>query len=293
MAEAPALAAAALDFEAEVPWPVLKITRIDIDDSDGNGDGLLDAGESAELDIEVTNVGAMDTTGVVRGTLSIASSSTATASTNGGTQTIGVLGVDDDGDADFDIEVDSSSSAGDTVDLVLTMTDSANTYLATAQLVLGEPPWLTIAPTDDDIGDNYEYTFDIVNGKYRSDGTTFELLMESAEPYDSTAFVEMWCVADGDYQFIRMVLQSGTSKLQGYDNGFLTLATPSLSYPSSTEVLFSWDVADMALDRDVLTCGFGSGWCTTETSNFCDHMPDGWGYYYQTWSSSYFYDLSW
>ena len=280
-----------IDFEAEVPWPVLKITRIDIDDS--GGDGLLDPGETAELDIEVTNVGELDATGVVRGTLSIASSSTAAASTSGDTQTIGPLGVDDDGDADFDVTVDGSSSAGDTVDLVLTLTDSTTSYTATAQIVLGEPPWLTIAPTDDAIGDANGYTFDIVNGKYRSDGTTFELLMESAEPYDSTAFVEMWCVADGDYQFLRMVLQSGTCKLQGYDSGFVKLAEPTVSSPSSTEVLFTWDVEDMALDRDALSCGFGSGWCTTETGNFCDHMPDGWGYYYQTWSSSYFYDLSW
>lgn len=282
-----------LPFDAEVPWPVLKITRIDIDDSDGNNDGLLDAGESADLDIEVTNVGELDASGVVRGTLSIASSSTAVATTSGSSETIGPLGVDDDGDADFDIAVDASSSAGDTVDLVLTMTDSDTTYTSTAQLVLGEPPWLTIAPTDDDIGDDNGYTFDIVNGKYRSDGTTFELLMESADPYDSTAFVEMWCIADGDYSFLRMVLQSGTAKLQGYDSGFVTLATPTVTSPSSTEVLFVWDVADMAVDREALSCGFGSGWCTTETGNFCDHMPDGWGYYYQTWSSSQFYDLSW
>ena len=281
-----------LDFEGTVPWPVLKITRVDIDD-DG-GDNLLDAGEDAELDIEVTNVGELSASGVVRGTLSIASTSTAIATTSGDTKTIGSLGIDDDGDADFDISVDAASSAGDTLDLVLTLTDSDNTYVATAQIVLGEPPWLTIAPTDDAIGDNNEYTFDIVNGKYRTDGTTFELLMESAEPYDSSTFVEMWCVATGDYGFLRMVYQSGTTKLQGYDSGFIKLAEPTVSAPSNTELLFTWDVADMALDRDNLSCGFGSGWCTTETGNFCDQMPDGWGYYYQDgWSSYYFYDLSW
>ena len=43
------------EVEIDVPWPVLKITAVEIDDS--GGDGILDPGESADLELTVVNTG--------------------------------------------------------------------------------------------------------------------------------------------------------------------------------------------------------------------------------------------
>ena len=45
-----------------VPWPVLEVSRVVIDDSaSGDGDGVLDPDESAELEIYVLNSGDLST----------------------------------------------------------------------------------------------------------------------------------------------------------------------------------------------------------------------------------------
>jgi hypothetical protein len=97
----------------------------------------------------------------------------------------------------------------------------------------------------------------------------------------------------GEYTYYRLVLQSGVAQLQGYDSGFLSLPSPTVSYPDSTTVLLTWSVADMELGNNLLRFGLGSGWCGTETGSYCDHFPDAWGYYYTGYSSSNFFSMEW
>ncbi|MCB9764406.1 MAG: choice-of-anchor J domain-containing protein [Alphaproteobacteria bacterium] len=279
-----------------VPWPVMRVTGVDIDDSDGgDGDGLLEPGESASLEIEVTNVGDLDTSGILRGSLSIGAASASIASTTGSEQIFGQLQVDQSRDTDFDITIDASANLGDPVDLVVQLYDSRATYEAPVQLVLGEQPWIFVSSINDPIGDNLSFTFDLLNVLYRSDGTTFELMFESAQAFDpNVAFVEMWGLASASrFSFYRLVLQSGVARLQGYAGGFETLVDPDVTYPDSTHVVLSWPVEVMETSATSFRAGFGAGWCGAQTGSYCDHFPDGWGYYYSGYSSANFFTLRW
>lgn len=280
-----------------VPWAVPTITAIEIDDGDGgDGDGLLEPGESAELDIEVTNLGDLDATGLVTGTLSVLGTSTASATTPGTATLLGSLGVGSSRSKDFEVSVDAGAALGDTLDLQLDLVDGAGVaYTAQAQVVLGEAPWLYVSTSNDPIGDNNGDTVDLINARYRVSGGTFELEYKVAPGIDpATAFIEMWAVAtSGDYTYYRLSLQSGVAKLQGYDSSFVTLSKPTVSYPDSESVRLSWAEADMGIGSTQLRAGFGAGWCGSLTGSYCDHFPDGWGYYYSGYSSSDFFSLRW
>jgi len=286
-----------LPFELSVPWPVIKVTSVEIDDEDGgNGDGLLDPGESATLEVELTNVGDVSADGFVTAVLVDEVASTATFTLDVDTDELSTLTVGSSREAKFEVTVSAGATPGQTLVLRVDATDDHETYQAPFSITLGEPPWLSISSTDDDIGDANGYTLDLVNVQYRSDGETLELLFQAAEPFDtSTAFVEMWAISTGlSYRYYRLVLQSGAATLQGYDSGFVELGEPSVDYPSSTEVKLSWPVSEMEDDSiSSLRVGFGAGWCAAETSNYCDHFPDGWGYYYTSYTDARFFTLEW
>ena len=57
-----------IPFEVAVPWPVMKVVQVQILDS---GDGILEAGEDAQLEITVANIGDRSAFGVVSGTLEL------------------------------------------------------------------------------------------------------------------------------------------------------------------------------------------------------------------------------
>ncbi|MCK6523028.1 choice-of-anchor J domain-containing protein [Myxococcota bacterium] len=287
-----------LPIELTVPWPVIKVTSVVIDDRiGGDNDGLLDPGETADLELELTNVGDLDTFGVVQGTLSVGSGSVVAATPQTAVETVGSMTVGRTRSADFNLTVDSGAALGEALDLVLTFTDGTATYLADLQLIMGEPPWLSVTPIDDNVGDNYDFTFDLLNVQYRSDGSTLELKFISATEFDpSKAFVEMWAVPTAaDYTYYRLVYQSGSAKLQGYASGagFVTLLSPTATFPDANTLILSWPLADMGLLTTSFKAGFGAGWCGSVTGSYCDHFPDGWGYYYSSYSSSRFFTLSW
>ncbi|MCB9743225.1 MAG: choice-of-anchor J domain-containing protein [Alphaproteobacteria bacterium] len=285
-----------MPFDLAVPWPVMRVTGVAIDDSvGGDGDGILEPGEGATLEIEVTNVGDLNAFSVVRGTLSLASSSTAAASVGADEQIFGLMNVDQSRDEDFTIEVDAGANLGDVLDLVVMLSDGTATYEAPAQIVLGEAPWILVSSLDDDVGDNNGYTFDLKNVYYRSDGTTFELRLESHQVFNTTtAFAEMWALPTASYySYFRLVLQSGVARLQGYRNGFITLMDPDVAFIDETNVVISWPVEVMESTSNSMRSGFGAGWCGNQTGSYCDHFPDGWGYYYSGYTSSNFFTLRW
>ena len=286
-------------MEVPVPWPVMKVTAVDIDDGDGgDDDGLLEPGETAEIEFEVTNVGGLSTFGFVKGQPTLAGTSTATATWTDNDENWGSFAVNVSKDEKFVIEVDSSSNLGDTLDIVLQLRDDDTTYDVPLQIVLGEPPWLSVSAIDDPIGDALGYGFDIVNAQYRCDGQTFELILESAEPYPASSFVEMFALPTaGDYDLFRVVYNAGSAKVQAYEfnsgQGFFTITTPTVTEVDSTHLKLSWDVTTMGLATDNLSVAFGSGWCGSQTGSFCDHFANGWGYYYSGYYSSRFFSVKW
>ncbi len=280
-----------LDTEVAVPWTVFRTLGVII--TDDGGDGLLDAGESAELEILLVNVGGLDSDGVATATLSVAPGSAVSATIEEDSDSIGVVDSEEETEGEYSLTVDGGS-AGDALDLVLTIEDDRSVYTASLQIVLGEGPWFYLSGLDDPTGDAYGYTLDIVNGQYRVNGDDFELRVTADAPFDtSKAFLEMWAQSNGDYIYLRAVSQSGIGSLQGYSSseGFVTLDAPTVTYPDDTTLQWTWPVEDMGLSTPRFNLGFGAGWCGTETGSYCDHFPDGWGYYYDSPNYSDFFDV--
>ena len=279
-----------------VPFPVPTITGVTIDD-DG-GDGILDPNEGAELEFRVTNLGDESTSGQVFAILSVEATSTAGAIADDNDESVGSLSPDDTNTVDrLFVEVDTSAP-GDTVDLLLTLTDSLRTYEARMQLVLGEAPWQPMSDAgdaDDDViapGD-----FEVVSGSYRYVDGTLQMRLVSRDTSDQAhLFVEAWATSPAaDYGIYRMLAQSGTGSLQGYDfssGTFYDLDDPTISYPDAYTVQFDLPVEYMKLAFDEISIGFGAGWCG-EPDYYCDHYPDAWGYPYTGYDPSNWFNMEW
>ena len=286
-------------MEVVVPWPVLKVVAVTVDDDDGgDDDGLLEPGETAEIEFEISNVGTLATFGFVYGQPTLDGTSTATATWEENDENWGTMAQFISKDEKFVIEVDAGSAIGDTLDITLELRDDETTYAVPVQIVLGEPPWLSVSAINDPVGDANGYGFDLVNAQYRCDGVTFELILESAEPYPAASFVEMFGLPTaGGYDLFRLVYNGGTAKLQGYQfnsgQGFFTIDTPTVTHVDDTHLKLAWSVEAMDLNTNNLTVAFGSGWCGSETGSFCDHFANGWGYYYSSYYSSRFFTLKW
>lgn len=281
-----------LPVSLDVPWPVLKVTDIEINDS--GGDGILDAGESATITLDITNVGDLACSGSVKGILSLESSSTANVTVDPDDQSFGIIGVNSTQDARFDVVVDAGAQPGQTVDLLLSLTDSARSYEARTQLVVGEPPWRSLYSIEDDADDAHNnWDFDIVSGQWRVYNGQLQLRLRSAEPFDpATLFVEAWGSSTASsYTWYQIVIQSNIASLRGYDGDFTDLGSPAFSYPDSQTVELDVNLADMGLVIDQFSLGFGSGWCGDP--DYCDQYPDAWGYPYTGWYTSVWFDLSW
>jgi hypothetical protein len=279
-----------------VPFPVLRITGVTIDDS--GGDGVLDPDESAFLEFQVTNVGDEATVSLVRGVLSVEATSTASAVAGTNDENVGSMSARTTKSVDdFELTV-AGGSAGDTVDLLLTLTDSERTYEARQQLVLGEPPWQPMEPLGDPTGDVLGAgDFDATAGWYRVIDGVLQMQLVSATAYDpARLFVEAWGSSPAAaYGLYRIVAQSGIGTLQGYDfssGTFYDLEDPVLSYPDAYTVQFDLPVAYLETTFDELSIGFGAGWCG-EPDYYCDHFPDGWGYPYTGYSTANWFTLSW
>lgn len=283
-----------LDLDIDVPWPVLRIVEIEVDDDDR--DGMLEAGEDADLAIHVANTGDLDTFGALDAVLSIHSSSTADASITSGGAEYQSIGVDASRDEDFALTV-HDGVAGDTIDLVLTLDDGTASYEATATLTLGEPAWTYLSSAEDEIDDPLDdYGFDVVRGAWRVVGDELQLVIASETVYDpDDMFIEMWGQSTGaDYLYYRILYQYGTGYLQGYNSGdgFRTIGDLSLDMRSETEILLTWDTADMGLLLDELEIGIAAGWCGPP-EYYCDQYPDDWGYPYDSFTTAEWFSMKW
>jgi hypothetical protein len=277
-----------------VPFPYLEISSVELDDDDR--DGELDPDESGEISLRITNVGDLATEGDLTAILSVEATSTANVTISGGAGEYRELlpTRSDSPDDPWDIEI-TGGSAGDTIDLLLTLTDEVRTYEARTTLRLGEPPWQPLDTSYDTIGDALAgWDFDIYRGWWRVDDGVLQLRLEAATAFDpDTLFIESWGLSTvADWTYYRIVVQSGVATVEGYDSGFTTISEPVLSYPTETQVQVDITLADLGLSLDTLSLGFASGWCGPDTY-YCDHYPDGWGYPYVSWAPSLFFELSW
>ncbi len=283
-----------LPVSVSVPYPYLQITAIEIEDDDG--DGEIDIAETAELTFELTNAGDLPTSGALVGTLVAEASSTASVTITGDPVSFDRIGsgASESGDDPWLLGVDSGVD-GDSIDLLLTLTDGARSYEVRTSIRLGEPPWQELDRSGDPVGDVLDgWDFDLAGGRYRVDDGILQIRLESHTVFDpASLFVEAWGLSTAaDWTYYRLVLQSGVASLQGYNGGFTDISTPVVTYPSPTEMQFDIPVADMGLVVDSVSFGFATGWCGPD-EYYCDHFPDGWGYPYAGWAPSLFFDLTW
>ena len=279
----------------EVPYPVMRITTMEIDD-DGH-DAVLDAGESAELTLRVTNAGDASSSGIVFGSLTAEATGTAIVDVSTNVESFGSIsaGNTKEGADPWDITV-LSGADGDTVDLLLTLVDNDRTYEVRTTLVLGESPWQPLSALDDAVSDALDsWDFDIVNGRWRVNDGDLEMELTSDTVFDpTTLFVEMWGQSPGsDWLFHRLIVQGAVVTMEGYGNsGFVDIATATLTYPDAYTVRVSVPTADLGLLLNEFAVGFASGWCGPP-DYYCDHFADGWGYPYVAYTTADWFDLSW
>lgn len=284
-------------IDVQVPWPVVSVTGIAIDDEDeGNADGLLDPDETATLTLDVTNVGGLATFGAT--TCSLAQTGgTATATVPTGSTFVGIISGGSTRDEDFDVTV-TAGAKGDDLQLTLTCTDRDETYVSNFEVVLGERPWTTISPNDDATGDNRDdYEFDFVNGRYRSDGETLQIQLVSAKDHGglSGLFIEAWGnSAGGEYTFLNFVAAGSSGTLRGYRGSFFPLGSFTVSEVDARTIQLDIPLEPLGLREgvDAINLGFGAGFCGG-TEQFCDHFPDGWGAPYTGLNSSRWTTLDW
>lgn len=282
-------------IDVPIPYPVLNVSGVVIDDWEGDDDGRLDPNESARLEITLANIGGLATDGSVGCVLTQA----------GGDVDVeigvndGFYGVLSPGSTftqrDFEVEV-LGGSAGDQIDFLLTCTDRSNTYPVAFELVLGERPWIRMTALPDAIGDNIRgYRFDILQGYYRSDGVNLEMMLESAEPFGglSGLFIDAWGNSPGGaYSFYNITVNGTTGSIRGYRTRFSPLGTILVNSIGDTRVRMIVPLSVMDLRVNQFNVGFGAGFCGG-TAQFCDHYPDGWGAPYTGLTTARWTTLRW
>ncbi|MFO7936841.1 MAG: CUB domain-containing protein, partial [Kiritimatiellia bacterium] len=126
------------DFSVTLNAPELEIGDLTIDDASGNGDGILDPGETADLVVEVSNTGHSDISGV-EGDLNTSASELTINTGSDGPYSIAAGATET---LTFSVTADGSTPIGTPVDVEIDAAGGDNNYTdaATKQLVIGEIP---------------------------------------------------------------------------------------------------------------------------------------------------------
>lgn len=282
-----------LEFQVDVPWPVLRIIEVEIDDDDR--DGLLEAGEEADLTIHVANTGDLDTFDALSATLTLAETSTADVTLTSTAAEYSAITADSSRDEDFALEV-NDGAAGDVIDIELLLDDGMASYVATTRLTLGEPPWTALSSAEDPIEDPVGGDFDLVWGEWRAHEGQLQLRLYSETAFDpDDVFIEIWGQSTGaDYLYYKFLYQYGVGYTMGYNSGdgFGTIGGLELTVESETSALLVWEIEDMGLLLDELEIGVSAGWCGPP-DYYCDQYPDGWGWPYESFSTADWFGMKW
>ena len=140
-----------MTFDVEVPWPVIKVLGVVVEDDDNQ---VLDPDESSEIEISVANVGGLDAFGFVTGQLELLNNSgSADVSVENLNPSFGFLDVGESDDSDnFSVQV-TGGAIGDVLEFSLSLDDGTESYEDQFSMILGEAPWLYISPFSDTVGD--------------------------------------------------------------------------------------------------------------------------------------------
>jgi len=280
-----------VDVPIDVPWPILDVSGTEIVDFDGDGDGLLDVGETATLGITAVNIG-----GLTTGDLACVLSGPADLSVLQDLSVSAPIAPFTTAPMEFEIQL-NAGQFGDVLNLQINCSDARGHWILETQIFVGQPGWTWFTEVPDAANDAVDdYPFDIVLGRWRVIGSTLFMEFTSAVEQDpSTLFIEAWMESDSAYwEQYQLVAQSGYGTLRGYTlAAWWSLTPPVIVTLDDRRVAIDIDLSSMDLSEDSLSIGIAAGWCGGATY-FCDHYPDDWGDPYQTYLvTDLWFDLAW
>src|SRR5690606_14107160 len=131
--------------------------------------------------------------------------------------------------------------------LELACTDGTASWRVPVGLSLGELPWRSAGPVPDPVGDALGgYPVDLRDFRYRSDGTTLEIELVAAAPFEvGGLFLEAWGSSAGaSWSYFQLVSQSGSATLRGYSpiTGFTRISSPVVTVVDARTVRFTLEL---------------------------------------------------
>ena len=260
--------------------PDLELAAVTLDDAaSGDGDGVLDAGETVDVTVELINTGYSPSASGVSGALTLAPSSTAAAEVTTDTITFNAgdpidVDVTANGDASFQVTVDAAVEAGQLIAFDLVVTDDAGhswpmsfgPYAVAMDEVLVDPVDLA-AP------------FDAARVYVASSDQDLLLLVTSHTPHDADQSVYAFLDVDRD-GISDFAISTRDEDAGAFDGGVYAhtsgnwLQTGSLSeyeYEAGDQhVLFRvplQDIGDLVVANLYVVAYDTSGW-------YADQVPD-------------------
>ncbi len=269
----------------EVPWAHVEVEQLVVDDSAGNGDGVLDAGETVLLTAALRNTGDYDTAGPVSVTIAQATSSQAQMTIADDAEDLGVVIAAGDpviAPAAFELTVDSGYM-GDAAVLDVTITDGQDTWEQTVEFEITERPWTLVSGSSDAAFDANGYMFDIDALYYKTDGTVLWIKTTSHTPFDESLLWLTYAFYDVPnwwrLEFYNTDVRLYDDWFDGWFAGDRVYPVEPIIYESEMgggEYAFIWRVLldDLEIDGQSLRMGLFAGSCPY--IYYCDTSPDGW-----------------
>ncbi len=205
-------------FSITVNAPELTIGNISIDDSQGgNGNGILDPGEMADITIQTTNSGHCACTN----TLGLLTTNSTDISITSGSFDLGTVNVNETKNAVFTITVNANTPLGTAVDLGYEVSSgqysAQNTFYLSIGLIVEDFETGDFSAYGWQFGGNSNWTIsteDPYEGTYCAKSGTI------SDSEISSMYVEMDVVSDGNISFFRKVSsESGYDYLKFYIDG--------------------------------------------------------------------------
>jgi len=272
-------------IRVEVPWAHVSLEEFILDDSAGNGDAILDRGETVLLGAAFRNDGDYATAGTVEVTIAQSPTSQATVNVLDDHEDLGVVidaGQPVIANAAFEIEI-VDGYMGDLVALDVVITDGVDTWTETWTAELTQRAWSVIPGAVDALGDANGYMFDIDSLSYKSDGEVLWLRIDSHTPFDiPTLFLHLVFYDVPHWWRLQFVYEEFTIWDDWFDGWFVgsevVLGVPpdwtTEADGGTYSFLFRLLLADLEVDGQSLRMGMFAGSCPF--IYYCDTEPDGW-----------------
>jgi len=276
-----------LPVQVAVPHAHVELEELVVDDTDGNGDGIIDRGETVTLTAVFRNNGDFDTAGDVSATIAMSATSMAEVTVIDGDEDLGETLVAGEPavipDA-FQMSVDTGH-LGDLVILDVSITDGVDTWTQTYEMEVSERPWVQIPGATDSLGDANGYMFDIADIWFKTDGEVLWLRTDSYSPFDTTTLWLTYVFYDVPKFWRVEFIYSEFKIYDDWFDGWFTgdEVTPTLDmewYQEGDGPIYSFVyrllLEDIEVDGHSLRVGMFAGSCPFVY--YCDTAHDSWFY---------------